>query len=202
MLLISAIVLGLCVVIVDAILRLVPTPASDGPIEEQGVGGREALRLLAESNHLKVMALVIGCAAAGAAIVQQQLSMAAEATGGDTDRMTAFLAEVTAWVSIAGFVCRLRSPAGFIARWAWRSPCSCCRWRWDRPASSCFCPGALWAPQLARVLDATLRYTVDKTTREVLFLPLPLELKHRAKPFIDVTADRFSKRSPPFSCWS
>src|SRR5688572_14163699 len=53
--------------------------------------------------------------------------------------------------------------------------------------------GALWAPQLARVLDATLRYTVDKTTREVLFLPLPLELKHRAKPFIDVTADRFAK---------
>ena len=30
--------------------------------------------------------------------------MAAEATGGDTDQMTAFLAEVTAWVSIAGFV--------------------------------------------------------------------------------------------------
>src|SRR5688572_27126993 len=53
--------------------------------------------------------------------------------------------------------------------------------------------GALWAPQLARVLDATLRYTVDKTTREVLFLPLPVELKHRAKPFIDVTADRFAK---------
>ena len=56
------------VVIVD-VLRLRPTPASDGPVEEQGVGGREALRLLAESNHLKVMALVIGCAAAGAAIV-------------------------------------------------------------------------------------------------------------------------------------
>jgi hypothetical protein len=53
--------------------------------------------------------------------------------------------------------------------------------------------GALWAPQLARVLEATLRYTVDKTTREVLFLPVPLELKHRAKPFIDVTADRFAK---------
>ena len=43
------------------------------------------------------------------------------------------------------------------------------------------------------MLDATLRYTVDKTTREVLFLPLPIELKHRAKPFIDVTADRFAK---------
>ena len=37
--------------------------------------------------------------------------------------------------------------------------------------------GALWAPALARVLDQSLRYTVDKTTREILFLPLPAELK-------------------------
>ena len=53
--------------------------------------------------------------------------------------------------------------------------------------------GAFWAPQAARVLDSTLRYTVDKTSREVLFLPLSSELKYRAKPFIDVTMDRFAK---------
>ena len=43
------------------------------------------------------------------------------------------------------------------------------------------------------MLDTSLRYTVDKTSREVLFLPLPAELKYRAKPFIDVTMDRFAK---------
>ncbi len=52
---------------------------------------------------------------------------------------------------------------------------------------------ALWAPALARVLDTSLRYTLDKTTREVLFLPLPTDLKYRAKPFVDVTVDRFAK---------
>ena len=36
---------------------------------------------------------------------------------------------------------------------------------------------ALWAPGLARVLDQSLRYTVDKTTREILFLPLPSDIK-------------------------
>ena len=45
----------------------------------------------------------------------------------------------------------------------------------------------------ARVLDTSLRYTIDKTTREVLFLPLPTDLKYRAKPFVDVTVDRFAK---------
>ena len=53
--------------------------------------------------------------------------------------------------------------------------------------------GALWAPALARVLDTSLRYTVDKTTREILFLPLPADIKYQAKPFVDVTMDRLSK---------
>ena len=52
---------------------------------------------------------------------------------------------------------------------------------------------ALWAPGLARVLDQSLRYTVDKTTREILFLPLPADIKLKAKSFVDVTVDRGAK---------
>ena len=193
MLLVSAAVLGVCVVIVDAILRRQPTTPSDGFVEEQGVGGREAIRLLAESDHLKIMALVIGCAAAGAAIVQQQLSMAAEATGGDADRMTAFLAEVTAWVSIAGFVVQVALTSRIHRSMGLAFAMLLLPVAMGSSAIVVLISGALWAPQLARVLEATLRYTVDKTTREVLFLPVPLELKHRSKPFIDVTADRFAK---------
>ncbi len=53
--------------------------------------------------------------------------------------------------------------------------------------------GALWTAGLARIMDTSLRYTVDKTTREVLFLPLPIDIKYQAKPFIDVTVDRVAK---------
>jgi HEAT repeat protein len=38
-----------------------------------------------------------------------------------------------------------------------------------------------------------LRYTVDKTTREILFLPLPADIKLKAKSFVDVTVDRMAK---------
>src|SRR5688572_2096029 len=200
MLLVSAAVLGLCVFIVDAILRRQPALASDSYADEQGVGGREAIRLLAESDHLKVMALVIGCAAAGAAIVQQQLSMAAEATGGDADRMTAFLAEVTAWVSIAGFIVQVALTSRIHRSMGLAFAMLLLPVAMGSSAIVVLASGALWAPQLARVLDATLRYTVDKTTREVLFLPLPVELKHRAKPFIDVTADRSEERRVGKGC--
>ena len=52
---------------------------------------------------------------------------------------------------------------------------------------------ALWAPALGSIVDRSLRYTVDKTTREILFLPLPTDVKLQAKPFVDVTVDRMAK---------
>ena len=52
---------------------------------------------------------------------------------------------------------------------------------------------ALWAPSLGTIVDRSFRYTIDKTTREILFLPLPLDVKLQAKPFVDVTVDRMAK---------
>ena len=59
--------------------------------EEEGVGGGEALALLRGSRHLQIIALVITFAAIGAAIIEQQLNMAAaEAKGqANTDSITA-----------------------------------------------------------------------------------------------------------------
>ena len=55
----------------------------------------EAFDLLRQSKHLQIIALVISFAAIGAAIIEQQLNMAAEdATGARTDSITAFLANV------------------------------------------------------------------------------------------------------------
>src|SRR3970282_1105407 len=49
----------------------------------------------------------------------------------------------------------------------------------------------LLSTMVARITDTSLRYSLDKTTREVLFQPLPKEIKLKATAFVDVTADRF-----------
>jgi AAA family ATP:ADP antiporter len=196
MVLVGAGALAACTLVVMLILkRHRMHSTADLGLEEEGVGGREALRLLRESVHIKIIALVIGFAAAGAQIIDLQLSMVAESVkgAGGEDAIAAFLADIQFYVSIAGFVVQVG-----LTRWIHRSfglgvallllPVAL-----GGSALVILATGAYWATGLARVLDATLRYTVDKTTREVLFLPLPAELKYRAKPFIDVTADRFAK---------
>ena len=51
----------------------------------------------------------------------------------------------------------------------------------------------LWGAVLMRGIDGSLRPSVDKTGRELLFLPVPMEVKKRAKVFIDLFVDRWSR---------
>ena len=46
---------------------------------------------------------------------------------------------------------------------------------------------------LLRGADGAFKYSMDKTGRELLFLPIPLEVKKRTKVFIDMFVDRWSR---------
>lgn len=194
--LVAAATLAACTGIVLLLLRrhaVGEAAAFDAP--GGGVGGREVVRQLSRSRPLQVLALTVGCAAAGAAVVDQQLNMAAEAMRGEQggDAIAALLAAVTAYLSLAGFVVqvalisRIHRSAGIGAALL-LLPLG-----FSASAAFILFTGTLWAVAGARVLSSTLRYTLDKTTREVLFVPLPAELRRRVKPFIDVTMDRFAK---------
>ncbi len=198
-LLVSAAFMSVCIFVVVAIIRredpqqeTSPAPASQ---KKKGVGGRQAIVLLRNSKHLQIIALVISFAAIGAAIIEQQLNMAAEADRGQdaTDAITAFLGQVQLYTSSIGFIVQIWLTSrihrflgiGFALMVL---PVSL-----GTTALVMLLNRALWAPALARVLDQSLRYTVDKTTREILFLPLPSDVKYQAKAFVDVTIDRFAK---------
>jgi len=192
LLLVSAATLALCAAIVVRISRLHAGQPLES-VDERGVGGREAIRLLTQSRHLRVLAAVVAFAAIGASVVDQQLSMAAEATGIDADAIAAFLARVTVFLSLAGFVVQVALTSRIHRSFGIAAALLLLPIGLGASATLILLTGALWAVAGARVLDSTFRYSLDKTTREVLFLPLPADLRFRAKPFIDVTMDRLAK---------
>jgi AAA family ATP:ADP antiporter len=169
--------------------------AGEAAKTEKGVGVGEALRLLRQSKHLQVIALVIMFAAIGAQILDQQLNMATEAAKGrgELDAITAFLARVGLWMSVAAFFIQVLLTSRIHRLLGIGFALFILPVGLGSTALLVLLNGALWTSGLARVLDQSLRYTVDKTTREVLFLPLPSDLKLKAKPFVDVTVDRFGK---------
>ena len=194
LLLVAAVLLGLCGMMVSAIaLREKPGGADVPGAEEKGMSPREAIALLIQSKHFQVIALVISFAAIGAGIIEQQLNMAVEQAIPGKDARTAFLGNVIFYSSIAGFLIQMTLTSrvhrllgiGFALLML---PVSL-----GGTAILMLAVPALWTSTLARVLDTSLRYTVDKTTREILFMPLPTAMKYRAKPFADVAVDRFAK---------
>jgi AAA family ATP:ADP antiporter len=198
LLLCSAITLVACLTIVSVILgreRQAAPAAAAGAEEERGVSIGRAIALLRGSRQIQLISVVIGFGSIGAALIDQQLNMATEAFkgAGQEDAMGAFLAQVRFYISAAGFVLQV-----------WVTP------RIHRylgvgfallilPTNLAATAGlilglkALAGPAIATTLDRSFRYTVDKTTREVLYLPLPSELRQEIKPFVDVTMDRLSR---------
>lgn len=192
LLLVSAAVLGLCIVLVSAILRRQAVSADlASAVEERGVGGKEAISLLRESHHLQLIALVIGFAAVGATVGEQQLLLMAKASvaGG----VSAFLGKVTLYLSLASFVVQVGLTRVIHRSLGLTVALLMLPFGLGATALVILLTGALWAPAAGRVFDSSIRYSLDKTTREVLFLPLSADLKRRAKPFVDVTVDRLGK---------
>jgi AAA family ATP:ADP antiporter len=169
--------------------------AADAAKGEKGVSALEALDLLRRSKHLQIIALVISFAAVGAAIIEQQLNMATAAAKGSTatDSITSFLAQVQLWTSTIGFIVQIWLTSKIHRYLGIGFALMILPVSLGTTGVVMLMNAALWAPSLARVLDQSLRYTVDKTTREILFLPLPSDIKLKAKSFVDVSVDRGAK---------
>ena len=195
LLLVSAVGIAACAAIVVSVIRREPLMHATSPLAEaeRGVGLGEAIRLLAGSRHLQIIAMVIAFAAMGAAFIDQQLSLAGEAFKNTEVSLTAFFAEVTFYLSLASFVVQVGLTSHVHRSLGLTVALLVLPVGLGATATLILITGAFWAPGLARVLDGSLRYSLDKTTREVLFLPLPPDVKLRAKAFVDVTMDRFAK---------
>ncbi|HXW05754.1 MAG TPA: Npt1/Npt2 family nucleotide transporter [Vicinamibacterales bacterium] len=194
----SAFTLLACAVIVSIILsregRAAPSAAA-GVEEERGVSLSRAFGLLRQSRQIQLIAVVIGFGSLGAALIDQQLNMAAEVFkgAGQEDAIGAFLAQVRFALSAAAFVIQVWITPRIHRYLGIGFALLILPTNLGLTAAMIIVNQVLWAPAVASVMDRSFRYTVDKTTREVLFLPLPTELRQEVKPFVDVTVDRISR---------
>ena len=191
LILVSAGILALCFFLILEIQRRAQ-PADNEAFQTKGsVGGGEALAMLRQSKHLQLIALIIGFGALGAATLELQLYMASEAEVVGTDAITAFLADIQFYISLIGFVIQVYFTSRIYSALGIGFALAILPVSLGATAFIVILNKALWASSIARISDSALRYSVDKTTRETLFLPLPAELKLKAKAFVDVVADRF-----------
>lgn len=111
----------------------------------------------------------------------------------ETENLTAFIGTFYAGISLASLGIQVLFSSGIIKKFGVAGAVL------TRPLGMML-GGILMAiePVLASVVllngfDSATRYSIDKTGRELLFLPLSQHIKERTKLFIDLFVDRFSR---------
>jgi ATP/ADP translocase/HEAT repeat protein len=195
LLLVSAGSLVLCVPLVSVVLgreSAATVAAEQGARDEKGVTLSRAIHLLRESKQVQLVALVIAFGSLGAALLDQQVNMAAESLG-KANNITKFLAQLRFGVSLAAFVIQVWVTPRIHRYLGVGFALLILPTNLGATAAAIILTKNIWAPAIASMGDRSLRYSVDKTTREVLFMPLPSELRQEVKPFVDVTVDRVAR---------
>ncbi len=186
-------VCGLLCLTILVVHLLTRTPAVQGPAHSaERIPGRisESLRMIAGTPHLRAIASLVLLTALVTSIVEWQFqAVAGHAYQGK--ELASFLLFFYALSSTASITVQLLLTSRII--------------RWLGLGGSllilpvCLLAGTaallaqvrLWAAVLARGLDQSLKHSLDRASRELLFLPLSRQVKLPVKSAIDMVVDRF-----------
>lgn len=151
------------------------------------------VKLILNSRHLLYLTGIMGVSVVVANLVDYQFSAVASTIITDTDQLTAFFGFWVSSLSIIALIIQLFL-TGRILKYL------------GVGASLFFLPigllvGAvailvnpsLWTAILIRVSDGSLKHSINKAGTELLALPIALEIKNKAKAFIDVFVKNFAK---------
>lgn len=189
--------LALTIVLVSVIWKLRLEQSEDIPLRKKKatVQSKESivqmLGTLKSSKHLKLIVGIVAMTVMVASFVDYQFKVIAKIAMPEKDELSAFLGLFYSWLSffslglqglftnrflrvlgVGGVILFL--PIGLLFG----------------AVSMVVMPG-LMAVIILRGSDGAMRYSVDKTGKELLFLPVPLEIKRRIKMFIDIFIDRW-----------
>lgn len=147
------------------------------------------LRLIRNSKHLTFLALIMGISVVVSKLIEFQFSAIASQRIQDPEKLTAFFGF---WFSTANVISlgvqllvtqRVVAALG-VGRSLFVSPTVL----FAGAAAVLYAP-VLWAGTSLKVLDISLKQSINKAVSELLILPIPMAIKSQAKTFIDVFVD-------------
>ena len=188
--------LAMNIVLVSVIWRIRIQQGNEPPPsrKKMGVKTKESFAMmvgtLKGSKHLKLIVGIIATTVVVAAIVDYQFKFIVFESIPEKDKLTPFFGDFYTWLSIASLSMQGLFTNRFLRKLGVGGAIL------FLPIGLLFggvtmiiMPG-LFAAIIFRGSEGGMRYSIDKTGKELLFMPVPLEIKKRLKVFIDIFVDR------------
>lgn len=191
LLLITAAMLAPCPWLVTGIWRErknADEPGRAAPRHTSGAG--DAIRIIWGSPHLRAVAGLIGVSSIVTTIVAWQFRAVAKATIADTNELAAFFGAFNVYAGALSLAAQLFLSSRLLNRFGLRTTLLVVPIALSFGSMGLLMTGSLAAAVFVRGTDQVLRYSVDRSTVELLYLPVPAERRSRAKTFIDTVVWR------------
>lgn len=161
--------------------------------EETEFSFTEMVRDIARIRHLQVIVAILIVTYLVDTLVEYQFQAMAR-VGHTGDQLTAFFGQFYGlYLNLTEFVFQLFLTAAVVNRFGVGGTLQISPWSVALSSvATVVAPGVVSASAV-RLTEASTRYTLNRTGMELLYMPLPLELRNRIKAFIDICVDRFSR---------
>lgn len=199
LILLSAGLLILCWLVVRRLWQLVPERSHEHAAWPAGrrdtflSDSRGFIKLVTGSRYLLLLVALVGINKIVATLVYYQLNPFIEQTFPGQDAKTTFTGMFFGSLNVVSFIVQF-----FFTSWILR--------RWGLSVALLVLPvGVLvgatgllffpvfWLAASTELYDGAMNYSLQQTTKEVLYLPIDRSVRYKVKPFIDMVVFRFGK---------
>lgn len=185
LLLASAALLGLCSVAVRRLDEHMEREApGDARLVEEVSG--DAVRLLLDSTHLRTIAWILGLTIAVGTLVDWQFNKAVELFVAGEDAKTAFFGRFFLVLNVVSVLVQLLFTGAILKRFGVGLAVLVLPAALAAASLGVLAVPALLTAAAAKMAEGSLRYSLDQSTREVLWLPVPTDVRYRVKPLVDL----------------
>ena len=160
---------------------------------EKKVAVESPWKPLVQSRYLRMIAVMLALSAVVTLVVDFQFKLIIQQSGHSRDQLTAFFGEFYACLNFLALVLQLSAGSRLAERFGVRMTL------FILPTALVtgtllllVFPMRLWTALFIKGSDQTLRYSIDKSTVELLYLPVPQKLKADAKAVIDMMVQRLA----------
>ena len=191
MLIVTALLLMLCAGLVEMIWRNRPATISDEAAGGPTNGLLSAIGLVRDSQYLKAIAALIWLSAMATTVAAWQFKAIAKTVVPDTDALAMFFGTFNMAAGLASLAFQLLVTGRALKSAGVGVTLFIVPIAISMSSVGVLIWGTLLAVTLLRASDQVLRYSVDKATVELLYLPVPASQIFTVKSFIDTVVYRF-----------
>lgn len=159
-------------------------------VDGEGSGLRASIALLRESRYIRAIALLVCLSAFATTVAGWQFKAVAKAHIADTDQLAEFFGAFNVIAGLASFLLQVVLTGRILRQAGVGVAIFIVPTALALSSVSLLITGTLFAAAALKASDQVLRYSIDKATTELLYLPMAASQTFRAKSFIDTVVYR------------